>query len=51
MNRAGCNGSPQAIPLQQLPYANEAKPQYSCKAFLAQCVVLISKQVLIYGVK
>ena len=26
MNYASCNGSPQQIPLRQLPFANEAKP-------------------------
>ena len=28
MNHVSCNGSPQQIPLQQLPFANEAKPHY-----------------------
>ena len=37
MNCASCNGSPQQIPLQQLPFANEAKPHYRCKAFWALC--------------
>ena len=32
---ASCIGSPQQIPLRQLPFANEAKPHYHCRAFLA----------------
>ena len=36
MNYASCNGSPQQIPLRQLPFANEAKPHYHCRAFWAQ---------------
>ena len=35
MNFESCNGSPQQIPLQQLPYANEAKPYYLCREFWA----------------
>ena len=35
MNCASCNGSPQQIPLRQLPFANEAKPHYLCRAFWA----------------
>ena len=30
MNCASCNGSPQKISLQQLPFANEAKPHSRC---------------------
>ena len=35
MNYANCNGSPQQIPLQQLPFANEAKPRFRCRSFWA----------------
>ena len=36
MNCASRNGSPQQIPLGQLPFANEAKPHFRCRAFLAK---------------
>ena len=35
MNCASCNGSPQQIPLRQLPFANEAKPHSHCRGFWA----------------
>ena len=35
MNCASHNGSPQQIPLWQLPFENEAKPHYHCRAFWA----------------
>ena len=37
MNCASRNGSPQQIPLRQLPFANEAKPHSHCRAFWAMC--------------
>ena len=37
MSCASLNGSPQQILLLQLPFANEPKPHYLCKAFWAQC--------------
>ena len=36
MNCASRNGSPQQIPLRQLPFANKAKPHYRYRAFRAQ---------------
>ena len=30
-----CNGSPQQIPLRQLPFSNVEKPHYHCRAFWA----------------
>ena len=35
MNCASCNRSPQQIPLWQLPFANETKPHYQCRAIWA----------------
>ena len=36
MNCKGRNGSPQWIPLWQLPFGNEAKPRYRCRGFWAE---------------
>ena len=33
MNVVSRNGSPKQIPLQQLPFANKAKPHYCCRSF------------------
>ena len=35
MNCASRNGSPQQIPLRQLPFANEAKPHSHCRGLWA----------------
>ena len=35
MNCTSRNGSPQQIPLRQLPFANESKPHSCCRAFWA----------------
>ena len=40
MNFACCNGSPQQIPLRQLPFANEAKPHSHCRGFWAMFLFL-----------
>ena len=36
MNCASLNGSPQQIPLRQLPFSNEAKPHSHCRGLWAQ---------------
>ena len=43
MNCASRNGSPKQILIQQLPFANEAKSQYHCKAFWATCTSRIKR--------
>ena len=35
MNCASLNESPQQIPLRQVPFANDAKPHFSCRGFWA----------------
>ena len=36
MNNASHNGSPQQIPLLQLPFSNVAKTRYRCSTFWAR---------------